>query len=143
MHLVVKKKGKGVIQFDKTKFVSENAQNRYYDSISNRNSIVERGLCVTGIDCPTITANIRERKWDNFCAQPQVAIVPVVREFYANVPEHHHRKVFVRGRQVGFSGHAIHLFFDLPDIENDDYTAFLGGEIDYQEVLRTTAVPGT
>ena len=40
-----KRKGKGVIQFDKTKFVSENAHNRYYDSVSNQNPIVERGLC--------------------------------------------------------------------------------------------------
>ena len=49
----------------------------------------------------------------------------------------------MRGKQVGFSGHAINVFFNLPDIENDDYTAFLGGEIDYQEVLRTIAVSGT
>ena len=57
-----KRKGKGVIQFDKTKFVSENAQNRSYDSMSNQNLIAERGLCVTRINWPTITANIRERK---------------------------------------------------------------------------------
>ena len=49
----------------------------------------------------------------------------------------------MRGKQVGFSGHAINVFFNLPDIENDDYTAFLAGEIDYQEVLRTIVVPGT
>ncbi|RVW68547.1 hypothetical protein CK203_063695 [Vitis vinifera] len=42
-------------------------------------------------------------------------------------------KVFVRGKQVAFSGHAINVFFNLPDIENDDYIAFLGGKIDYQE----------
>ena len=138
-----KRKGKGVIKFDKTKFVSENAQNRYYDSISNQNLIAERGLCVTGINQLSITTNIRERKWDDFCAQPLAAIVPVVTEFYANVPKHHHQKVFVRGKQVAFSGHAINVFFNLPDIENDDYIAFLGGKIDYQEVLRTIVVPGT
>ena len=47
-----------MIQFDKTKFVSENAQNRYYDSISNQNLITERGLCVTRINWPTITAKL-------------------------------------------------------------------------------------
>ena len=138
-----KRKGKGVIKFDKTKFVSENAQNRYYDSVSNQNPIAERGLCATEINWPSITANIRKRKWDDFCAQPLAAIVPVVTEFYANVPKHHHQKVFVRGKQVAFSGHAINVFFNLPDIENDDYTAFLGGKIDYQEVLRTIVVPST
>ena len=108
-----KRNGKGVIQFDKTKIVSENAPNRYYDPVSNQNLIAKRGLCVTGINWPTITTNIRERKWDSFCAQPQAVIVPVVREFYANVPEHHHRKVFMRGKQVDFNGHAINVFFQL------------------------------
>ena len=67
----------------------------------------------------------------------------MVRAFYTNVPEHNLRKVFVRGKQVSFSGHAINSFLKLPDIENDEYTAHLSGEIDYQEVLRTIAVPGT
>ena len=49
----------------------------------------------------------------------------------------------MRGKQVAFSGHAINVFFNLPDIENDDYTAFLCGKIDYKEVLRTIVVPGT
>ena len=57
-----KKKGKGVIKFDKIKFVSENAHNRYYDFVSNQNSIAEKGLCVTGINWSNITANIRDRK---------------------------------------------------------------------------------
>ena len=72
-----------------------------------------------------------------------IFIVLVVREFYANVPKHHHQKVFVRGKQVSFSGHVINAFFNLSDIENDDYTAFLSGKIDYQEVLRTITVLGT
>ena len=71
--------------------MSENAQNRYFDSVSKRHPIAERGLCVTGIDWPTITTNIMKRGWDNFCAQPNLAIVPVVREFYTNVPKHVNR----------------------------------------------------
>ena len=62
-------------QFDSTKFVSENAQNRYFDSVSIQHPIAERGLCVIGIDWPTITANIAKQGWDKFCAQPKLAIV--------------------------------------------------------------------
>lgn len=65
------------------------------------------------------------------------------REFYTNVPEHVNPKVFVWGRQVDFSGNSINRFLKLQDIENDEYHAFLGGEIDYHEVIRTITVPGT
>ena len=50
-----------IAQFDSSKFVSENAQDRYFDSVSKRHPIDERGLCVTGIDWPNITANIQKR----------------------------------------------------------------------------------
>ena len=68
-------------------------------------------------------------KWSEFCAQPKAAIVPIVREFYANAPEHDNRKVFVRGKQVNFSGKAINIFFKLPNIEKDGYTAFISRQI--------------
>ena len=76
-------------------------------------------------------------------AQPKLAVVPVVREFYANAPEHDNRKVFIRGKQVNFSGKAINKFFKLPDIERDGYTEFIGKQIDYEEILQEIAVPGT
>ena len=82
-----KRKGKNVAQFDSSKFVSENAQERYYDSVSKCHPIAERGLCVTGIDWPNITTNILKWGWKNFCAQPLSAIVL----------EHINHKIFVRG----------------------------------------------
>jgi len=60
--------------------------------------IAERGLCVTRIDWHNIIGNIQKRGWGNFCAQPLSAIVLVVHEFYANVPEHNNQKVTIRGR---------------------------------------------
>ncbi len=53
-----KRRGKGVVQFDSSKFVSENAQDRYFDSVSKRHPIAERGLCVTRIEWPNITTDI-------------------------------------------------------------------------------------
>ena len=93
-----KRKGKGVVQFDSSKFVSANAQDRYFDSILKHSPIAERGLCVTGINWPRIKANIVKKGCDGFFTQPLVAILPVVREFYANALEHNLRKVFVRGK---------------------------------------------
>ena len=78
------KKGKSKVVFDNDKFVSEEAQTRYFESVSARNLIAERGLMVTDVAFPFIASIIRARKWEKFCAQPKSAIVPIVREFYAN-----------------------------------------------------------
>ena len=51
-------KGKAMVQFDSSEFVSENAQDQYFDSVLKRHSLAKRGLCVIGIDWPTITTNI-------------------------------------------------------------------------------------
>ena len=66
-----------------------------------------------------------------------------MREFYANAPKHDNRKIFVRRKQVNFSGKAINKFFKLPNIERDGYTEFIGKQIDYEEILQEIAVPGT
>ena len=44
---------------------------------------------------------------------------------------------------MNFSGKAINEIFKLLDIENDGYTAFISRQIDYQEILREIAIPGT
>ena len=137
------KKRKSKVVFDTEKFVSEEAQIRFHDSVVKRNPIVERGLCITGVNWPSIQNNFRARKWDNFCDQPKAAIVPIVREFYANAPEHNNRKVFVRGKWVNFSGKAINQFLKVPDIDRDEYTVFIGRQIDYQEILQRIVVLGT
>ena len=126
MALSSNKKRKGKIVFDKEKFISEDAQNQFHETVAKRHPIAERGLCIPGVNFPSIQNNFRARQWDDFCAQPKVAIVPIVREFYANAPEHDNRKVFVRGKMVNFSGKAINKFFKLPDIERDEYIAYIG-----------------
>ena len=137
------KKRKSKVVFDSSKFVSEEAQIRYHDSVSNRSLIAERGLIPTSSGFPGIWNIIRQRGWGEFCAQPKLAIVPLVREFYANALEHDNRKVFVRGKQVNFSPKAINRFFKLPDIENDEYNQFIAKQIDFEEILQEIAVPGT
>ena len=120
------KKRKSKVVFDTKKFVSEEAQIRFHDSVVKINPIDERRLCITRVNWPSIHNNFRARKWDEFCAQPKAAIVPIIREFYANAPEHKNRKVFVRGKWVNFSGKAINEIFKLPDINRDEYAAYIG-----------------
>ena len=47
-----------IAQYDSSKFFSENAQDRYFDLVSKRNPIAEKGLCLKRIDWPNIIANI-------------------------------------------------------------------------------------
>ena len=120
------KKRKSKLVFDTENFVSEEAQTHFHDSVVKRNPIAERGLCVMGVNWPSIQNNFRAIKWDEFCNQPKAAIVPIVREFYANAPEHNNRKVFVRGKMINFSGKAINKIFKLSDIERDEYSTYIG-----------------
>ena len=60
------KKRKSKLAFDTKKFVSEEAQNRYHDSVVKRNPIAERGLCVTGVNWLSIQNNFRAENGMNF-----------------------------------------------------------------------------
>ena len=53
------KKRKSKVAFDNEKFVSEEAQARYYESVSDRNLIAERGLKITPTGYPGISNVIR------------------------------------------------------------------------------------
>ena len=55
------KKRKSKVVFDSSKFVSEEAQIRYHDSVSNRSLIAERGLIPTSTGFPGIWSIIRQR----------------------------------------------------------------------------------
>ena len=44
---------------------------------------------------------------------------------------------------MNFSGKAINRFFKLPDVEKDEYNAYISRHIDYQEILQEIDVPGT
>ena len=60
--------------------------------------------------------SIDYRGWRQFLAQPEPAVVPVVKEFYANVLEHRGKVVLVRGKMVPFHVEAINAFYQTPDI---------------------------
>ena len=55
------KKRKSKVVFDTEKFVSEEAQIRFHDSVVKRIPIAERGLCITGVNWPSIQNNFRAR----------------------------------------------------------------------------------
>lgn len=50
---------------------------------------------------------IAYQKWEEFSKQLQVALVPIVRGFYANAKEHRDLKAYVRGKWVAYDRNAI------------------------------------
>ena len=69
----------------------------------------------------TIDAN----RWEILCKHPEPAVVPIVKEFYANGKERDEFRVFVRGKWVKFDRTTINRYYGLADIEDDQYQALL------------------
>ncbi|EOY08849.1 Uncharacterized protein TCM_024087 [Theobroma cacao] len=85
--------------FDRSKFISVEAFTRYHTSLINQRPIPERGIEIPILPYKEINDMIHDRYWCQFCHQPDATVVPVVREFYANVVEHVDGVAFVRGAQ--------------------------------------------
>ena len=66
---------------------------------------------------------IFKNNWKNFCQHPSVAIVPLVKEFYANFDGGSRNSVYVRGKRVDISGVAINKVYRLDDVD-DEYLEF-------------------
>ena len=69
----------------------------------------------------TIDAN----RWEILCEHPDPAVVPIVREFYANGKERDEFRVFVKGKWVKIDHTMINGYYGLADIEDDQYQALL------------------
>ncbi|PON88684.1 hypothetical protein TorRG33x02_155890 [Trema orientale] len=83
--------------------------------------ISEKGLEINPEDFPQFDSVIIICQWQKFCKHPGSGISPIARDFYANVYEHEGNQINVRGKVITFDNHAINHFYELPDIEDDDY----------------------
>ena len=71
-----------------------------------------------------------ERRWQKLTAQPEAAVLPVVREFYANAYEHENCRAFVRGKRVAFDRTTINQYYSLPNIDDDEYNTYFSKDLD-------------
>ena len=113
-------------EYDASKFVSAVAQKRYVASVVKKWAIQERGLYVT-VD--SVSYQVKKRKWEELVKHPEAAVVPLVREFYANMEEHRNFQVFVRRKMVPFDRTIINQYYNLPNTDNDGYEHILQGSI--------------
>ena len=72
----------------------------------------------TTIEVPAfISTVIEQHNWELFCQKPEHAIIPLVREFYANLAFAENSEVLVRGKVVSFAGEAINALFGLASVD--------------------------
>ena len=89
-------------------FASVDAAKRFEEKVANKAIIAQRGfLLPDSIRNTRYLDPIKATKWEVFCHPPDVACVPVVREFFANSPDRINGKIFVRGVWVKFEKHVI------------------------------------
>lgn len=111
--------------YDKKKFINLEASDKY-SRMAHKRVIPERDLRVDQNQDGEIVVMIAERHWFDLIAQPDPAMISVVKEFYANAKEHYHFRVQVRGKTISFSSTDINAYYNLSDIGNvSQYTSFV------------------
>ncbi|GMN44087.1 hypothetical protein TIFTF001_013284 [Ficus carica] len=145
-------KGKAAVRDEEitvvAKFESELARKRFNDSFAGRNLWPERGFANMSSDTvgypEYIYSVIFKNNWKIFCQHPSVAIVPLVKKFYANFDGGSPNSVYVRGKRVDISGVPINKVYRLDDVE-DKYLEFSKRVCEDQlsEIVKEICVRGT
>ena len=86
--------------FDLTKFINEDAADRFDTIFKNRSFIKEKGFHHPD---DFFRKTIAAKGWRALCQPPRLAATSVVRDFYANLASHVVKKVRVHGVLVDFS----------------------------------------
>ena len=82
----------------------------------------------------SVSQHVKTRKWEELVKHPEAIVLPLVREFYANIEEYRNFQVFVRGKMVLFNRTTINKYYNLPNIENDGYEHMLKGSINWETI---------
>ena len=83
---------------------------------------------------PELAQVIQSRGWGIFVKQHKPAIATLIREFYANLPEHRDRRVFVRGKWVSFRKDTIKIFYGLQEVDDSAFDV-LQRRPDYDSIV--------
>ncbi|PIN07250.1 hypothetical protein CDL12_20183 [Handroanthus impetiginosus] len=75
---------------------------------------------------PSRNAIITARKWESLVKEPDAAVIPIVREFYANLRFTDGDTVLVRGRKVSFSRVSINDYFGVEEqvLSEEEFNEF-------------------
>ena len=82
-------RGSSSSEYDRTRFVSADAERRFHASVTKRSGIKEWEFEIDGENARVegFHTVIQNRGWQLFCKHPNVAAMTVVHKFYANALE--------------------------------------------------------
>ena len=118
--------------FDASRFINEDAADRFSTICKNRSFIKEKGFHHPE---DFFRKTIERKGWRALCQPPSPAAMSVVREFYANLAAHVLKKVRVRGVLVDFSAESINSYYGLEHVPPGPFDQ-LREHPDYHEVIR-------
>ena len=94
-----------------------------------KGAIQERELHVS---MDSVSKQVKNQKWEKLVKYPEVVVVLVVREFYANMQEHRNFWVFFRGKMVPFDKTTNNIYYKLTNINNDGYGQMLRSDVNWE-----------
>ncbi|KAH9763726.1 hypothetical protein KPL70_001262 [Citrus sinensis] len=113
---------------DLSRFQSYHAEEKYEEFIESRKILEEKGSqCperLTGI-VQTIHNAAAKRGWLDFCNHPRDPVLPVVKEFYANLVSPDQHNIWVRNTLVPLDTRVINAFYNILAEINCEYVKLL------------------
>ncbi|KAK5840147.1 hypothetical protein PVK06_009028 [Gossypium arboreum] len=131
------------------KFHCEEAKVRYESIFKNQQIHPEKGFTLKESNYRDFMARIRQvaetLNWELFYEKRPSVDEELVREFYANLTLGEMIEVPVRGIKVPINSNAINVFFELPDLENDEYSTLMSNikPENLREILEELTVEGS
>ena len=102
---------------DPSRVQSYHAEKKYEEFIEPRRILEEKGFQfpdqLTGI-VKTIHNTAAKRGWLEFYKHPRNPVLPVVKEFYANLVSLDQHNIWVRNTLVPLDSRVINAFYNLP-----------------------------
>ncbi|KAJ0092115.1 hypothetical protein Patl1_27170 [Pistacia atlantica] len=86
-------------------------------------------------DIEEITNIVKKLGSHKFTQTPPSAVASIVEEFYANLPDNYNGKTRFRGKEVKFDAETINQYYELPQVEEDEYEEYLKN-VDYAKVIK-------
>ncbi|KAJ0077984.1 hypothetical protein Patl1_36768 [Pistacia atlantica] len=83
-------------------------------------------------DVEEITNIVQKLGWHKFTQTPPSTVAPIVEEFCANLLDSYNGKTRVRGKEVKFDAETTNQYYELPQVEEDEYEEYLKN-VDYDK----------
>lgn len=114
---------------DPFRFQGYKAKVKYEEIIEPRKILDEKGFQFppqpSGIT-QTLYAAVARRGWQEFCKHPRDPVLPLVKEFYANMLGQSQQTIWVRNSLVPLDPRVINVFYNLPSDVDCEYSKLIG-----------------